>query len=117
MYASPQGEEGSKTPEQKLVVIEIDNEFSRILKRLDAALENYSQLRLDENVLKVQDEMAGTENRINVARIDYNDVVRNYNSARGQARMAALSEQHKFAEEPYFESDERQSVEPRIKPN
>ena len=50
------------------------------LGRLLAISENYPQLKSDQNFLRLQDELAGTENRIAVSRTDYNTVVREYNT-------------------------------------
>ena len=50
------------------------------LGRLIAVAENYPQLKSDQNFMRLQDELAGTENRIAVARTDYNDAVREYNA-------------------------------------
>ena len=50
------------------------------LGRLLAISENYPQLKSDANFLRLQDELAGTENRIAVSRTDYNAVVRDYNT-------------------------------------
>lgn len=56
-----------------------DGELSSALSRLLAISENYPELKANENFLSLQDELAGTENRIGVARKDYNDVVQVYN--------------------------------------
>jgi LemA protein len=50
------------------------------LGRLLAIVENYPQLRADQNFIRLQDELAGTENRIAVARQDYNAAVNTYNA-------------------------------------
>lgn len=50
------------------------------LSRLMVVVENYPNLKANENFLSLQDELAGTENRIAVARKDYNDVVKDFNS-------------------------------------
>ncbi len=50
------------------------------LGRLLAIAENYPQLKSDQNFLRLQDELTGTENRIAVARTDYNNAVRDYNA-------------------------------------
>jgi LemA protein len=115
MSASPQGEEDNKTPEQKRTVIDADNGFGGILRRVDSLLENYPQLRSNEKFLKMQDEFAGVENRASVAQADYNGAVQEYNTARSQPQVAALAEQHGFTEEPYFKSEQAQPAEPRIK--
>jgi LemA protein len=55
--------------------------FNSSLGRLLALAENYPQLKADQNFIRLQDELTGTENRINVARIEYNESVRGYNTA------------------------------------
>lgn len=50
------------------------------LGRLLAISENYPQLKSDQNFLRLQDELTGTENRIAVSRTDYNNAVRDYNA-------------------------------------
>lgn len=59
--------------------INADAELSSALSRLMAITENYPELKANENFLSLQDELAGTENRIAVARKDYNDTVMSYN--------------------------------------
>jgi LemA protein len=59
--------------------ISADGELSSALSRLLAISEAYPELKANENFLSLQDELAGTENRIGVARKDYNDIVKNYN--------------------------------------
>ena len=54
-------------------------ELSSALSRLIAISESYPELKSNENFLSLQDELAGTENRIGVARKDYNDAVQKYN--------------------------------------
>lgn len=60
-------------------VSEANGELSSALSRLLAISESYPELKANENFLSLQDELAGTENRIGVARKDYNDVVQQYN--------------------------------------
>src|SRR5580765_3205103 len=67
--APGQASDGDKTPEQKQAVIDANNSFGGTIGRLLSLQENYPQLRSSEAFLKVQDELAGTENRINTARI------------------------------------------------
>ncbi len=50
------------------------------LGRLLAISENYPKLKSDQNFLRLQDELTGTENRISVARTDYNSAVQDYNA-------------------------------------
>jgi len=112
MNEAPNGE--AKTPEQKQSVIDADNGFGKTLRRIDALLKNYPQLRSNEKFLKVLDELAGVENRIAVARSDYNSDVQDYQATRKESRMAEVVERYGFTEEPYFKSEQGQPVEPRI---
>lgn len=64
------------TPDEKIAA---DGELSSALSRLLAISEAYPELKANENFLSLQDELAGTENRIAVSRKDYNDVVMAYN--------------------------------------
>ena len=59
--------------------IAANRQLDSALGRLLAVVENYPQLRSNENFLRLQDELAGTENRIAVERRRYNDSVRDYN--------------------------------------
>ena len=56
-------------------------EMESVLGRLLAIAENYPNLKANENFIRLQDELAGTENRIAVARTRYNDTARAYNAA------------------------------------
>src|SRR5688500_7756599 len=77
---APQGEGGDKSPEQKQAVIDAANTFGGTIGRLLVLQEAYPQLKSNENFLKLQDEVAGTENRIATARKDYNDAVQDRKS-------------------------------------
>ena len=68
---------GAKSVGDKLSA---NTELSGALSRLLAVAENYPQLKADQNFRQLQDELSGTENRIAVARKDYNDAVQNYNT-------------------------------------
>jgi len=82
--AAPAGEAGDKSPEQKQAVIDAANSFGETIGRLLVLQEAYPQLRSNENFLKAQDAVVGTENRIATARKDYNDGVQDYNTTRAQ---------------------------------
>ena len=60
--------------------IEADAQLQSALSRLLVVVENYPQLKSNENFLRLQDELAGTENRINVERRKYNETVQRYNT-------------------------------------
>ena len=115
--APPQGEGGDKTPEQKQAVIDAANSFGGTLGRLLSLQESYPQLRSIEAFMKVQDELAGTENRINVAREDYNASVQDYNTSRNSFPQVIAAKMYGFKEEPYFKAEEGARQAPRIDPN
>ena len=115
--AQPQGEGGDKSPEQKQAVIDAANSFGGTIGRLLSLQENYPQLRSSEAFMKVQDELAGTENRINVAREDYNAAVQDYNTSRNSFPTVIAAKMYGFKEEPYFKADERAREAPTIDPN
>jgi LemA protein len=103
--APPQGADGDKTPEQKQAILEANNSFGGTIGRLLMLQENYPQLRSSEAFLKLQDELAGTENRINVARMDYNQAVQDYNTTRNSFPAVLTAGILGFKEEPYFQAE------------
>lgn len=70
---------GARTPAEKITA---NGQLDTALARLLMVVENYPQLRSNENFLRLQDELAGTENRIAVERRKYNEVVQTYNTTR-----------------------------------
>src|SRR6476469_7422726 len=114
---APQGEGGDKSPEQKQAVIDAANSFGGTVGRLLVLQEAYPQLQSNQNFLKLQDEVAGTENRIATARKDYNDTVVDYNTTRAQFPTVISAKLYGFKEEPYFKADEGAKAVPRIDAN
>ena len=115
--AQPQGENGDKTPEQKQAVIAANNSFGGTIGRLLSLQEAYPVLRSNENFLKLQDELVGTENRINTARNDYTGAAQDYNTSRGNFPMVIAAKLYGFKEEPYFKADASAQQAPRFDPN
>lgn len=68
---------GAHTPADRIAA---NNQLDGALGRLLAIVENYPQLKSNENFLRLQDELAGTENRIAVARREYNLALQDYNT-------------------------------------
>lgn len=104
--AAPQGEDGAKTAEQKQQVLQANESLGSALGRLLVLQESYPQLRSSEAFMNVQNELSGTENRINVTRIDYNKAVEDFNTTRNSFPTVVTASMFGFAEEPYFKADE-----------
>ena len=102
--AQPQGNDGDKTPEQKQAVLDANNSFGGTIGRLLSITENYPNVRSTEAFLNVQTELAGTENRINVAREDYNTAVVDYNTTRNSFPAVLTAGLLGFKEEPTFKA-------------
>src|SRR4051794_31546447 len=114
---TPQGEGGDKSPEQKQAVIDAANSFGGTIGRLLVLQEAYPQLQSNQNFLKLQDEVAGTENRIATARKDYNDSVQDYNTTRARFPTVIGAKLYGFKEEPYFKAEEGAQKPPSINAN
>jgi LemA protein len=68
---------GARTPQERIAA---DQQIESALARLLVVVENYPNLKANENFLRLQDELAGTENRIAVERRRYNESVQDYNT-------------------------------------
>ncbi|CAN5409601.1 LemA family protein [soil metagenome] len=112
--AAPQGADGDKTPEQKQAVLDANNSFGGTIGRLLSLQESYPQLQSIDAFKNVQSELAGTENRINVARTDYNNSVTDYNTTRNKFPAVLTASIMGFKEEPFFKADERAQTVPDV---
>jgi LemA protein len=104
----------AQTPEDRQKIIEANNSFGGTIGRLLSLTESYPQLRSNENFLKLQDELSGTENRLNAARQDYNDAVKEYNTERSQFPGVITASLFGFKEEPWFQADEKAKEVPKV---
>src|SRR5881394_3474889 len=90
----------AKSPEE---TIQAANQQTSALGRLLAVVENYPNLKANEQFNNLMYELAGSENRIAVARQRYNDRVRDYNTARHQFPGVVTNKMFGFKDYPYFE--------------
>lgn len=103
---------GAKTPEEKLAANgQIDSALSRLL----VVVENYPQLKSNENFLRLQDELAGTENRIAIERRKYNEVVQDYNVAREKFPGNIVAGIFNFERRPPMETPAAKREVPTVK--
>lgn len=85
---------------------EANDVLSSALSRLLVVHESYPELKADAQFTALMDELAGTENRINVARQEYNDVVAVYNKRIKVFPASIIANMNGFTAEKYFEADE-----------
>ncbi|MBU1652169.1 LemA family protein, partial [bacterium] len=91
-----------------------ENELGSALSRLLLVVENYPQLKANENFIRLQDELAGTENRIAVERRRYNDVVRAYNIMIRQFPGNVIANIFGFEKAEFFEAPEAAQEAPQV---
>ena len=78
-------------------------------------VENYPTLKADANFRQLQDELAGTENRIAVARMDYNTAVEGYNGTIRRFPTTIWARLLGFAPREYFQAEESAHKAPEVK--
>ncbi len=93
----------------------VSNELSGLMSRLLVIVENYPQLRANENFMKLQDELAGTENRLAVSRTRYNQAVREYNKAIRVFPSNLIAGLFGFTGKQFFEAPEAAKQVPQVK--
>lgn len=95
--------------------VEASNELEGALSRLLVVVENYPELKSNQNVTALMDELAGTENRISTERDRYNGVVRGYNATIRSFPKNIIAGMFGFEKRPYFESTAGAEVAPEVK--
>jgi len=101
---SVQVDPSNATPEQLEAFSKAQGGVSSALSRLLVTVENYPDLKSNQNFLKLQDEIASTENTIQTARTRYNETVKDYNSYVLRFPNSMFLGQYK--ERPYFNAVE-----------
>ena len=103
------------TPEQMARYQKAQGEVSQALGRLLMVAENYPQLKANENFLELQSQLEGTENRINVARKDFNDAAKTYNAAIRRFPRNIIAAVGGFGKKAYFEAEAGAEKAPEVK--
>lgn len=93
---------------------EANSELDSALSRLLMVVENYPELKANENFIALQDELAGTENRITIARQNYNDKVADYNKEMKKFPANIIANMSGFDEAEYFEASEGAKEVPTV---
>lgn len=94
---------------------EADAELNTSLKRLLVIVENYPNLKADQNFRSLMDELSGTQNRIAVARKDYNDTVQTYNTKIRSFPTNMFAGMFGFGSKEYFKAEEEAKQVPQVK--
>ena len=103
---------GARTPADKIAA---NGALDSALSRLLVITENYPQLKSNENFLRLQDELAGTENRIAVERRRYNEAVQDYNTYISLFPNSLVASMSGFARnDAYFKTEEGARTAPKV---
>ncbi len=92
----------------------VQGELSSALSRLLAVVENYPELKANENFLQLQAQLEGTENRISVERKRFNETVQEYNVAIKRFPATILASIFGFGEKQYFSATPGAEVPPKV---
>ncbi len=103
---------GAATPQEAAAA---NAGLTSALGRLLAIAENYPNLKANENFIRLQDELAGTENRIAVERRSYNEMVRSFNAYIKTFPNNFIAGMFNFKEREYFEAEEGAKQAPKVK--
>jgi len=101
----------AKSPEESIAAA---NQQTSALGRLLAVVENYPQLKANEQFNRLMDELAGTENRLAVERMRYNEKVQEYNTSRRQFPANLTAKVFGFKEYPFFQVPAEAKQVPKV---
>lgn len=102
------------TPEKLQQFQQAQTQVGSALGRLIAISESYPDLKANQNFLELQSQLEGTENRIAVARKDFNEVARGYNIAVRRFPANLVAKAFGFDQKPYFEAAEGAETAPQV---
>ena len=102
------------TPEDLQKYQAAQGEVGSALSRLIAVAENYPDLKANENFKDLQQQLESTENRINIARNDFNEEARKYNTQRRTFPTNIIASIFNFGDKPYFQAQEGADVAPKV---
>jgi len=103
------------TPEKIAEFQKAQSNVTSALGRLLMVAENYPQLKANENFLELQSQLEGTENRISVARKDFNDAAKEYNTSIRRFPKNILAGLFGFDKKAYFEAESGAEKAPEVK--
>lgn len=103
---------GARGPEEAAAA---DAQLSSALSRLLVVVENYPQIKANENFRQLQDELAGTENRIATERRRYNEEVRDFNATIKRFPTNIFAGMFGFSAREYFQAAEGAEKAPQVK--
>ena len=102
------------TPEKLAAFQKAQSGVSSALGRLLAVAENYPDLKANQNFLELQSQLEGTENRITVARKDFNDAAKSYNQSIRQCPKNIRAGMVGFEKKSYFEAEAGSEKAPKV---
>ena len=102
------------TPEDLQKYQAAQGDVTNALSRLIAVSENYPDLKANQNFLELQSQLEGCENRIAVARKDFNEAAQEYNTKRRTFPTNIIASIFNFGDKPYFKAQEGADVAPKV---
>ena len=102
------------TPQQPAAYQKAQGDVTTALGKLLAITENYPDLKANQNFLELQSQLEGTENRINVARKDFNDSAKKYNTSLRRFPRNIIASMFGFEKRNYFEAEAGAEKAPKV---